>query len=56
MMALHVHLICAACVRWAWGVRISGRIFDLFFKDMDQAMREAGVGDMGVWQKGAENG
>ena len=26
-------------------------LFDLFFKDMDQAMREAGVGDMGVGKK-----
>jgi cytochrome b pre-mRNA-processing protein 3 len=26
-------------------------LFDMFFKDMDQAMREAGVGDMGVGKK-----
>lgn len=30
---------------------IGQALFDVFFRDMDQAMREAGIGDMGVGKK-----
>lgn len=30
---------------------IGQALFDIFFRDMDQAMREAGVGDLGVGKK-----
>ena len=50
-MALQCILFCVGCVHWEWGVQRSGKsFFDLFFKDMDQAM-QAGVGDMGVGKK-----
>ena len=52
MMALHVHLILRRLRVLGMGRSEIGQdLFDLFFKDMDQAMREAGVGDMGVGKK-----
>ena len=52
MMALHVHLILRRLRALGMGRSDIGQdLFDLFFKDMDQAMREAGVGDMGVGKK-----
>lgn len=52
MMALHVHLILRRLRVLGMGRSDIGQnLFDLFFKDMDQAMREAGVGDMGVGKK-----
>lgn len=52
MMALHVHLVLRRLRALGMGRSDVGQdLFDLFFKDMDQAMREAGVGDMGVGKK-----
>ena len=52
MMALHVHLVLRRLRALGMGRSDIGQdLFDLFFKDMDQAMREAGVGDMGVGKK-----
>ena len=52
MMALHVHLVLRRLR--SHGVArddIGQELFDIFFRDMDQAMREAGVGDLGVGKK-----
>ena len=52
MMALHVHLVLRRMRALGLGRSDIGQdLFDMFFKDMDQAMREAGVGDMGVGKK-----
>ena len=52
MMALHVHFILRRLRALGMGRSEVGQaLFDQFFKDMDQAMREAGVGDMGVGKK-----
>lgn len=52
MMALHVHLVLRRMRALGMGRSDVGQdLFDMFFKDMDQAMREAGVGDMGVGKK-----
>ncbi|CAI8388821.1 MAG: Uncharacterised protein [Rhodobiaceae bacterium UBA7378] len=52
MMALHLHLLLRRLRALGMGrSTISQDVFDMFFKDMDQAMREAGVGDMGVGKK-----
>ena len=52
MMALHVHLVLRRMRSLGMGRSDIGQdLFDMFFKDMDQAMREAGVGDMGVGKK-----
>lgn len=52
MMALHVHLVLRRMRALGMGRSEVGQdLFDMFFKDMDQAMREAGVGDMGVGKK-----
>lgn len=52
MMALHVHLVLRR-LRSDGVARddIGQELFDIFFRDMDQAMREAGVGDLGVGKK-----
>ena len=52
MMALHVHLVLRRMRALGMGRSDIGQdLFDMFFMDMDQAMREAGVGDMGVGKK-----
>ena len=52
MMALHVHLVLRR-LRSDGVARddIGQELFDIFFRDMDQAMRESGVGDLGVGKK-----
>jgi len=52
MLALHVHFVLRR-VRADGSARteFGQELFDLFFRDMDQAMREAGVGDLGVGKK-----
>ena len=52
MMSLHVHLVLRR-LRQEGVARdeIGQALFDLFFADMDQSMREAGVGDLGVGKK-----
>ncbi len=52
MLAVHVHLVLRR-LRSEGVARddIGQALFDIFFRDMDQAMREAGVGDMGVGKK-----
>lgn len=52
MLAVHVHLVLRR-LRSEGVARddIGQALFDLFFRDMDQAMREAGIGDMGVGKK-----
>lgn len=52
MMVLHVHLVLRRMRALGMGRSDIGQdLFDMFFKDMDQAMREVGVGDMGVGKK-----
>ena len=52
MLAVHVHLVLRR-LRSDGVARddIGQALFDMFFRDMDQAMREAGVGDLGVGKK-----
>ena len=52
MLAIHVHLVLRR-LRSEGMARddIGQALFDMFFRDMDQAMREAGVGDLGVGKK-----
>jgi cytochrome b pre-mRNA-processing protein 3 len=52
MLAAHVHLVLRR-LRSEGVARddIGQALFDIFFRDMDQAMREAGVGDLGVGKK-----
>ncbi|MDB2668886.1 hypothetical protein N9Y74_03330 [Alphaproteobacteria bacterium] len=52
MMSVHVHLVLRR-LRQEGVARdeIGQALFDLFFADMDQSMREAGVGDLGVGKK-----
>ena len=52
MLAIHVHLVLRR-LRSEGVARddIGQALFDMFFRDMDQAMREAGVGDLGVGKK-----
>ena len=52
MMALHVHLVLRR-LRSDGVARddIGQELFDIFFRDMDQAMRESGVGDLGVGKR-----
>ena len=52
MLAIHVHLVLRR-LRSDGVARddIGQALFDMFFRDMDQAMREAGVGDLGVGKK-----
>ena len=51
-LAVLVHLVLRR-LRSAGVARddIGQALFDIFFRDMDQAMREAGVGDLGVGKK-----
>ena len=55
MLAVHVHLVLRR-LRSDGVARddIGQALFDMFFRDMDQAMREAGVGDLGVGKKFAK--
>ncbi len=52
MMSVHVHLLLRR-LRQQGVARddIGQAVFDTFFADMDQSMREAGVGDLGVGKK-----
>ena len=52
MLAAHVHVMLRR-LRSEGVARddIGQALFDIFFRDMDQAMREAGVGDLGVGKK-----
>ena len=52
MLAAHVHMVLRR-LRSEGVARddIGQALFDIFFRDMDQAMREAGVGDLGVGKK-----
>tara|TARA_B100000925_G_C21969406_1_gene457136 strand:+ start:635 stop:1195 length:561 start_codon:yes stop_codon:yes gene_type:complete len=52
MLAIHVHLVLRR-LRSQGLARddIGQALFDMFFRDMDQAMRETGVGDLGVGKK-----
>ena len=52
MMVVHVYLVLRRLKQDGLGREEAGQaIFDLFFRDMDQAMREMGVGDLGVGKK-----
>ncbi|MGC6511590.1 MAG: ubiquinol-cytochrome C chaperone family protein [Parvibaculales bacterium] len=52
MMVLHVYLVLKRLKAEGQGRHGAGQVlFDLFFRDMDQAMREMGVGDLGVGKK-----
>lgn len=52
MMVLHVHLVLRRLRAEGVAREALGQdLFDRFFRDMDQAMREMGVGDLGVGKK-----
>ena len=52
MMVLHVYLVLKRLKAEGQARHGAGQVlFDLFFRDMDQAMREMGVGDLGVGKK-----
>ena len=52
MMVLHVHLVLRRLRAEGIAREALGQdLFDRFFRDMDQAMREMGVGDLGVGKK-----
>ncbi len=52
LLVLHVHIILRDFRRRGLGRHPLGQaLFDAFFQDMDQGMREAGVGDLGVSKK-----
>ncbi|MGC6472172.1 MAG: ubiquinol-cytochrome C chaperone family protein [Parvibaculales bacterium] len=52
MMVLHVYLVLKRLKADGQARHGAGQVlFDLFFRDMDQAMREMGVGDLGVGKK-----
>jgi cytochrome b pre-mRNA-processing protein 3 len=51
-LVLHVHLVLRRLGRLgAEGARMSQLLFDLMFADMDETLRELGVGDMSVGRK-----
>jgi len=52
ILAVHVHIVLRR-LRQEGLARdeIGQSLFDLFFADMDQAMRESGVGDLGVGKR-----
>lgn len=52
MIVLHVYLIMRALKRLEEpGSTLSQRLFDVMFADMDQSLREMGVGDLSVGKK-----
>ena len=52
IMVLHVHLVLRRLRAEGVAREALGQdLFDRFFRDMDQAMREMGVGDLGVGKK-----
>lgn len=52
MMVIHMHLVLRSLRRAGEGRSAASQaLFDLFFKDMDQGLREAGVGDLSVGKK-----
>ena len=52
VLVLHMYLVLRRLKHDGVSRHGAGQVlFDLFFRDMDQAMREMGVGDMGVGKK-----
>lgn len=59
MIALHVYLVLRRLKRPGGepeeaaraAARVAQALFDLFFADMDQSLREIGVGDMGIGKR-----
>jgi len=52
MIVLHVYLIMRSLKRFEQpGGELSQRLFDVMFADMDQSLREMGVGDLSVGKK-----
>ena len=52
MVALHVFLLLRRLKRdGGAGARLAQRLFDLMFHDMDESLRELGVGDLGVGRR-----
>lgn len=52
MVALHVFLLLHRLrAEGAASKRLAQRLFDLMFADMDQSLRELGVGDLGVGRR-----
>lgn len=51
MIALHVFLILHRLKQEKRNRRLSQALFDLMFADMDQSLREMGVGDLGVGRR-----
>jgi cytochrome b pre-mRNA-processing protein 3 len=48
LLSLHVFMVMHVVLPGADGKRFNQALFDVTFSDMDQALREAGRGDMGV--------
>lgn len=52
MIVLHVFLLLRSLRRWGEpGTRLSQAVFNVMFDDMDQSLRESGVGDLGVGKR-----
>lgn len=52
MVALHVFLLLRRLKRdRGSGARLAQRLFDVMFADMDESLRELGVGDLGVGRR-----
>jgi cytochrome b pre-mRNA-processing protein 3 len=51
MILLHVYLVWRRLSNSGPGRGVAQEVFDLFFKDMDESMRELGVGDLSVPKK-----
>ena len=51
MILLHVYLVWRRLSNSEPGREVAQEVFDLFFQDMDESMRELGVGDLSVPKK-----
>jgi cytochrome b pre-mRNA-processing protein 3 len=52
LLSLHVHIVLRDLRRRGLGREAQGQaLFDTFFQDLDQGLRESGVGDMGISKK-----
>lgn len=51
MILLHVYLVWRRLSHDEPGREVAQDVFDLFFRDMDESMRELGVGDLSVPKK-----
>lgn len=48
LLLLHIFLILNKILKWDRHEDLSQALFDVTFRDMDQTLREMGIGDMGI--------